>query len=98
MSPIRVVPVDLQENPALLDQAFGTASIAVPGVAERMARGHPVGSATDLFVEFEVAHSRLRILFDQEHDDDVLVPVPHIVELAERMACVLEQEEHRPGI
>jgi len=78
--------------------AFGTASLAVAEAAELIAVGHPVGPATDLFVELEAVHSQLRDLFDHELDDDVLMLAQNVVELAERMACVLEQEDHRPGI
>ena len=77
--------------------AFGTASMAVSEVGERMARGHRYGPASDLFLEMKVAHSRLRVLFDQELDDDVLVLARSIVELAQRTAWALDQEESRPG-
>jgi hypothetical protein len=77
--------------------AFGTASIAVFEAAKRMARGHLDGPSSDLFVEMQAAHSRLRVLFDQELDDDVLVLARSIVELAQRTAWALDQEESRPG-
>ena len=77
--------------------AFGTASMAVSEVGERMARGSRHGPASDLFVEMQAAHSRLRDLFDQELDDDVLVLARSIVELAQRTAWALDQEESRPG-
>jgi len=77
--------------------AFGTASVAVADVAERMARGHRNGPALDLFVELEAAHARLRILFDHGVDDDVLVLVPQVVELAERTGDAIEEEDLRTG-
>ena len=77
--------------------AFGTASIAVSDVGQRMARGQRDGPASDLFVEMKAAHSRLRVLFDLELDDDVLVLAHNVMELAERTACALDQEELRPG-
>jgi hypothetical protein len=77
--------------------AFGTASIAVSDLGQRMARGHSYGPAFDLFVEMKAAHSRLRVLFDHELDDDVLVLAHNVVELAQRTACALDQEELRPG-
>jgi len=77
--------------------AFGTASIAVSDVGQRMARGRSDGPASDLFVEMQAAHSRLRVLFDLELDDDVHVLAHDIVELAERTACALDQEVLRPG-
>ncbi len=58
-----------------------------------MARGHRDGPALDLFVELEAAHSRLRVLFDRELDDDVLVLAHNVLELAERTARALDQEE-----
>ena len=77
--------------------AFGTASVAVSVVGVRMAQDPRHGPASDLFVEMQAAHSRLRVLFDQELDDDVLVLARSIVELAQRTACALDQEELRPG-
>jgi hypothetical protein len=77
--------------------AFGTASIAVSDVGQRMARGNGDGPASELFVEMQAAHSRLRVLFDLKLDDDVLVLAHDIVELAERTAIALDQEESRPG-
>jgi hypothetical protein len=53
--------------------AFGTASLAVVETAELIARSNPASPTTDLFVELKAAHSRLRILFAQGFDDEVLV-------------------------
>ena len=78
--------------------AFGEASIAVAEVAELMARGHTGRSATDLFAKLGAAHSLLRVLFTHGRDDDVLVLVPTVVELAERTARAIEREVTRPGI
>ena len=69
--------------------AFGTASVAVAEVAELMARGHAGRPATDLFAKLRAAHSLLRVLFAHGRDDDVLVLVPTVVELAERTACAI---------
>jgi hypothetical protein len=85
----------IEEVQAML--AFGIASIAVSDRAERMARGRRDGPALDPFVELEAAHGRLRIRFDHELDDDVLVLVPQVVELAERTGDAIEEEDLRPG-
>jgi len=78
--------------------AFGTASMAVAKVAELMTRGHTDRAAIDLFAKLGAAHSLLRVLFAHGRDDDVLMLVPTIMELAERTACAIEQEASRPGI
>jgi hypothetical protein len=90
-----MAPVKVETVEALL--AFGTASMAVSDMGERIARGPRHGLAPDLFVEMQDAHSRLRDLFDLELDDDVLVLARSIVELAQRTAWALDQEEARPG-
>jgi len=77
--------------------AFGTASVAVAEVAELMARGHTGRPATDLFAKLGAAHSLLRVLFAQGRDDDVLMLVPTVVELAQRTACAIRRGVTRPG-
>ena len=69
--------------------AFGTASIAVAEVAELMARGRMDRSAIDLFAKLGAAHSLLRVLFAHGRDEDVLMLVPTVVELAQRTACAI---------
>jgi hypothetical protein len=77
--------------------AFGTASLAVAEVTELMARGHLDFAAVDLFAKVRAAHSLLRVLFAHGRDEDVLMLVPTVVELAVRTACAIEKEESRPG-
>ena len=77
--------------------AFGTASLAVSRVSELMARGHEDRAALDLFAKLGVIHSLLRVLFAHGRDEDVLMLVPTVVELAERTADAIEQEGSRPG-
>jgi len=71
--------------------AFGTASVAVAEVAELMARGHTDRPAADLFAKLGAAHCLLRVLFAHGRDDDVLVLVPTVVELAERTVSAIER-------
>ena len=73
--------------------AFGNASIAVIEVKE-LARRRPLGDrAKDLLLELRLAHEQLRALFADGLDDAVCVLARDVMELASRMAGVLEQEQ-----
>jgi hypothetical protein len=80
--------------------AFGEASIAFSEVAGPVIQCQPVGDAmapvaSDLLVELGSAHSRLRDLFAEGHDDAVCALAPLIIELANRMADALGKD-HGP--
>ena len=74
--------------------AFGEASVAFSEVGGLAIRCQPVGDAAgDLLVELRSAHSRLRDLFADGHDDAVCALAPQVIELANRMASALEKDQ-----
>ena len=78
--------------------AFGEASIAFTEVTGPAGRIQPVGDAmdpvaSDLLVELRSAHSRLRNLFADGHDDAVCALAPQVIELASRMADALGKDQ-----
>jgi hypothetical protein len=80
--------------------AFGSASIAFSEMVGPVIRCRPVGDAmdpvdSDLLVELGSAHSRLRDLFADGHDDAVCALAPLVIELANRMADALGKD-HGP--
>jgi hypothetical protein len=80
--------------------AFGEASIAFSRVTGSVNRSELAGDSTasvplDLLVELGSAHSRLRDLFADGHDDAVCALAPLVIELANRMADALGKD-HGP--
>jgi hypothetical protein len=78
--------------------AFGSASIAFSEMVGPVIRCRPVGDAmdpvaVDLGVELRSAHSRLRDLFADGHDDAVCALAPQVIELASRMADALGKDQ-----
>ena len=76
--------------------AFGNASIAVCQVKELARRRESDAVANDLLVEITDAHLRLRELFAQGLDDAVFVLARDVLDLASRMAEMLNQD-HGPS-
>jgi hypothetical protein len=73
--------------------AFGAAALAVADVAALVA-DQPMDRATrDLFDELEIAHHRLRALFDLGEDVSVHALAPSVLVLAERTTRA--NQEHR---
>jgi len=77
--------------------AFGNASIAVCEVKELARRAPSDARADDLLVEIRAAHVRLRALFAGGLDDAVLVLSRDVMELASRLAEVLNQDQGPSG-
>jgi streptomycin 6-kinase len=75
---------------------FGTASLAVIRTKELAAQIDSQAS-NDLLVELENAHCRLRDLFAQGCDDEVLELATNALELSERTVRAFEKEVQRPG-
>jgi hypothetical protein len=85
--------------------AFGSASMAFSEVTGPVFRGQLAGDATDpdamapvasdLLLELRSAHSRLRDLFADGHDDAVCALAPLVIEIANRMADALGKD-HGP--
>jgi hypothetical protein len=74
--------------------AFGSASMAFSEVvAGPVIPFHPAGDAMDLLVELGSAHSRLRDLFADGHDDAVCALAQQVIELANRMADALGKDQ-----
>jgi hypothetical protein len=73
--------------------AFGNASIAVIEVKELARRRPPGNTARDLLAEVSLVHEQLRKHFADGLDDAVCVLARDVMELASRMADVLEQDQ-----
>ena len=77
--------------------AFGNASIAVCQVKELARREPSDRRADDLLVEVRDAHVQLRELFADGLDDAVIVQARDVMELASRLAEVLNQDQGPSG-
>jgi hypothetical protein len=73
--------------------AFGAAALAVADVAAQVADRPMDRAACDLFDELEVAHHRLRALFDLGEDVPVRALALSVLVLAERTTRA--NQEHR---
>jgi tRNA(Leu) C34 or U34 (ribose-2'-O)-methylase TrmL len=73
--------------------AFGAAALAVADVAAQVADRPMDRAACDLFDELEVAHHRLRALFDLGEDKSVHALALSVLVLAERTTRA--NQEHR---
>ena len=77
--------------------AFGNASIAVCQVKELARRAPSDPRADDLLVEIRAAHQQLRELFAGGLDDAASVQARDVMELASRLAEVLNQDQGPSG-
>ena len=76
--------------------AFGKASLAVADVAELLRLQVPEGPTGDLLAELEVAHHRLRDLFDLGEDPAVHTLALSVLVLAARTTEAIRQDRNRP--
>ena len=77
--------------------AFGNASIAVCQVKELARRAPSDPRAEDLLVDIRAAHVQLRDLLAHGLDDAVIVLARDVMELASRLAGVLNQDQGPSG-
>jgi hypothetical protein len=78
--------------------AFGKASVAFSGVTGSEIRSELADDALDLLIELGSAHSQLRDLFADGHNDAVCALAPQVIELASRMADALGKDQLPPSI